>query len=88
MDAERRGRWLRKREIGMAVALVVSTGLSVLMAWTFALVAWPFSRPTLVLECGLSVFYVAFNAVAFLVLRRRLRALPDRTIRNAPLQLS
>ena len=88
MDPERRARWLRKREIGIAVALIVSTALSVLGAWTFVLVAWPFSRLVLTLECGASIVYVAFNTAAFFVLRRRLRALPEGAIRPAPLQLS
>ena len=88
MDPERRARWLRRREGVIALCLITSTVLSVIMTWSFALVAWPFSRDTPTWQCGLSVLYVAFNAAAFLVLRRKLRALPDRTIRNTPLQLS
>ena len=88
MDPERRARRLRKGEIGVAVALIVSTVFSVLVAWTFAPVAWPFSRLTLMMECGLSAFYVCFNAAAFLVLRRKLHALPNTAMRPAPLQLS
>ena len=88
MDPERRARWLRKREVGVAVTLIVSTALSLLIAWTYALAAWPFSRLTLMLECALSAFYLCFNAALFFVLRRKLRALPEAAIRPPPLQLS